>query len=1067
MNVVTEPHNSELPTTFDDYINRKKNRAASTREDLVASPNEELKSVRPVPRSQHSSRFTKICARCSLPINQGSLKALGKYYHEECFVCFDCGKVCKPKYFPFEDSSTKQLIPLCQQDYFKRNHLLCYVCDKPLRGVYYNAFGKLYDEEHFCCKICQEKCGVNTCFNYEDDLYCKYHFLKYFSNRCKGCQYPISDQYIEFPRGDEIHRWHPECYGIHKYWHVGMPPESVGLPPIEKVRLNERDSPIQEESHPNRAELERYVQSFSNLVSKTWSVLYRFEEETAVCISDMFQYLTSLDQLKGLKSTALFVLKIECLFKALDSLESLSFYNNPHTKSSSNEALEQSATESSEINTTSNNKEENTNLKYTKFPRNLSTKVMIYLQLLRKLSMATKDKDVNISSLMSVITGLAHFLKLLVRYGLNNALEYNKSTHAANALIKFLREIEKNEAIEENPFTRIDVSINATDCCAGCGKYVQEECIQFKESRWHRACFHCSNCEKHINLYDVADAAYNTKSKQVLCAHCALDDPDSSSGFKSVTKLAQLIFLLKIALVRSKAVMEIQLKNREVIRRSNSVKESISMQQTYIRTLNDIKRLKSRRQSVPLTSNKQEARKSRILETAEMDISKETQPTEKCLVIETDKSSQPTQENQNMFNSTKTLTLDDISRIVAAEQARELRPNAFAYFKKLKENDEEVVNISGKKSGIYFSELKIDDHRLIKLISLALLCCGKSPVLREDDAITKLIPPLPKEEKQSNGSFWLKMKIMMTKDSKKNSYSKVFGTPLDILTTQWGVDSDLGIGPTKIKIPILVDELVSSLRQRDMSVEGVFRKNGNIRKLRELAAAIDNNPSEVPDLSDENAVQLSALLKKFLRELPDPLLTFPLYQLWIKVAKIESDFERRKLFSLLYAMLPRANRNVAEVLFSFLHWTSSFSHIDSQMGSKMDIHNLSTVITPNILYQEGNSTPAAAVNSGVIHDTYNDAFAQNEGENYFLAIEVVDYLVNHNEDLSIVPKFMINLLQEVKLKSLSDFDLIRKFVKTQIDEGKVNYSEYETIGSVQMKKSASVAKVEIKRENLP
>lgn len=982
---------------------------------------ERLREVRPpLPHSQ-SSRMPKVCARCHESISRGSLKALGRYYHEDCFVCYDCGKICKPKYFPFENPKTKELIPLCQQDYFKRNNLLCFVCSKALRGVYYNAFGKLYDEEHFCCKICKEKCGVNTCFNYQDDLYCKYHFLKYFSNRCKGCQYPITDQYIEFPRGEEVHRWHPECYGVHKYWHVNLPPEAVGLPQIEHSDPGRIS--VNEDTNPSRADLERYVLSFSKLVSKTWSILYRFEEETAVCISDMFQYLTSFDQLKGLNSTALFVLKIECLFKALDSLDSLHAYTPFNNKSSISRSTTNdgskpedsySVTDSSDYSAT----------KYAKFPRNLSTKVMIYLQLLRKLSSASKEKDVNVSSLMSVITGVAHFLKLLVRHGLQTALERNKSAHSANALIKFLREIEKNELVEGDPFTLISVNINATDCCAACGKYIQEECIQFKGHRWHRSCFSCSACQRHIDPYGVADAAFNSRTDRALCAQCAVGDPDSSSGFKSVTKLSQLVFLLKIALVRSKAVMEIQLKNREALNRSNSVKESISMQQTYIRTLNDIKRLKSRRQSVPLASNNPGARRSRILETSEMDLNTASRPEDKCLVIQTDKSQQTETENQNMFNSTKTLTLDDISRIVAAEQARELRPNAFTYFKKLKDNDEDGINIVNKKSGVYYSELGAEDLYLIKLIALSLLTAAPVSLADDETFINNLVPLPPKSPKNSP-NFWSKMKTMMTKDVKKTGGRGVFGVPLDTLAIQWGAESDLGIGPSKIKIPIIIDELISSLRQLDMSVEGVFRKNGNIRKLRELSAAIDENPSEVPDLSKENAVQLSALLKKFLRELPDPLLTFPLYSLWIEIAKVESDLERHKFFGLLYALLPNYNRSVAEVLFSFLHWTSSFSHIDSQMGSKMDIHNLSTVITPNILYEQGNSSKQPTVNGGVIHSTYNDAFAQNEGENYFLAIEVVDYLINHNEDLSVVPKYMTSLLKDVKDKQLTGFDSVK------------------------------------------
>lgn len=65
-----------------------------------------------------------------------------------------------------------------------------------------------------------------------------------------------------------------------------------------------------------------------------------------------------------------------------------------------------------------------------------------------------------------------------------------------------------------------------------------------------------------------------------------------------------------------------------------------------------------------------------------------------------------------------------------------------------------------------------------------------------------------------------------------------------------------------------------------MSIEGIFRKNGNIRRLKDLTDAIDRDPSSV-DLSTDNPVQLAALLKKFLRELPDPLMTYKLHRLLI------------------------------------------------------------------------------------------------------------------------------------------------------------------------------------------
>lgn len=66
----------------------------------------------------------------------------------------------------------------------------------------------------------------------------------------------------------------------------------------------------------------------------------------------------------------------------------------------------------------------------------------------------------------------------------------------------------------------------------------------------------------------------------------------------------------------------------------------------------------------------------------------------------------------------------------------------------------------------------------------------------------------------------------------------------------------------------------------DMSVEGVFRKNGNIRRLKDLADAIDRGADNI-EMVSEGPVQIAALLKKFLRELPDPLLTFKLHRLFV------------------------------------------------------------------------------------------------------------------------------------------------------------------------------------------
>lgn len=67
-----------------------------------------------------------------------------------------------------------------------------------------------------------------------------------------------------------------------------------------------------------------------------------------------------------------------------------------------------------------------------------------------------------------------------------------------------------------------------------------------------------------------------------------------------------------------------------------------------------------------------------------------------------------------------------------------------------------------------------------------------------------------------------------------------------------------------------------------------------------------------------------------------------------------------------------------EVLFAFLGWTASFSHIDEESGSKMDIHNIATVMTPNILYPN-NKMPGV--------------------DDSFLAIEAVTSLLEYSDTM--------------------------------------------------------------------
>lgn len=93
-------------------------------------------------------------------------------------------------------------------------------------------------------------------------------------------------------------------------------------------------------------------------------------------------------------------------------------------------------------------------------------------------------------------------------------------------------------------------------------------------------------------------------------------------------------------------------------------------------------------------------------------------------------------------------------------------------------------------------------------------------------------------------------------------------------------------------------------------------------------------------------------------------------------------------------LLPKGNRDTVEVLFTFLKWVASFSHVDEETGNKMDLHNLATVISPNIF----RSSPSKASDTVRVES--------------FESIRVMDSLLEHQDEFYLVPDEFLPLLRD-------------------------------------------------------
>ena len=64
---------------------------------------------------------------------------------------------------------------------------------------------------------------------------------------------------------------------------------------------------------------------------------------------------------------------------------------------------------------------------------------------------------------------------------------------------------------------------------------------------------------------------------------------------------------------------------------------------------------------------------------------------------------------------------------------------------------------------------------------------------------------------------------------------------------------------------------------------------------------------------DSNPHDVASLLKQFLRELPEPLLTYDLYSAFIQSQMLEADEDRLQALLLLTLCLPDINRHTLQV----------------------------------------------------------------------------------------------------------------------------------------------------------
>ncbi|XP_058447133.1 rho GTPase-activating protein conundrum [Malaya genurostris] len=178
---------------------------------------------------------------------------------------------------------------------------------------------------------------------------------------------------------------------------------------------------------------------------------------------------------------------------------------------------------------------------------------------------------------------------------------------------------------------------------------------------------------------------------------------------------------------------------------------------------------------------------------------------------------------------------------------------------------------------------------------------------------------------------------------KRKEEGNVFGVSLNALVRR---DQQI-TGEDTTLVPLILQAILSQLRLRGAREEGILRVPGHKQKTETLYNEIEHSfyykPEKVEPLFKKAGVHdLSALLKRWLRELPQPLLANDLVHLFYQT-NVLPPHDQYKALAVLCQLLPHENRNTLRELLTFFRLV-----VDLQDSNKMSQQNVATIIAPSL-----------------------------------------------------------------------------------------------------------------------
>ncbi|TDH07269.1 hypothetical protein EPR50_G00104170 [Perca flavescens] len=211
-------------------------------------------------------------------------------------------------------------------------------------------------------------------------------------------------------------------------------------------------------------------------------------------------------------------------------------------------------------------------------------------------------------------------------------------------------------------------------------------------------------------------------------------------------------------------------------------------------------------------------------------------------------------------------------------------------------------------------------------------------------------------------------------------------------------------------IPIIVDSCLSFITQYGLGHEGIYRKNGARSRIKLLMDEFRNDARNVKlRIGDHFIEDVTDVLKRFFREVDDPVVMADLHPLWQDAAKIPQKSQRLDRYKEIIRSLPRVNRTTLAALISHLYRVQKCADLN-QMCTK----NLSLLFAPSLFQTDGKGEHEVKIVEDLI-DNFLYVFDIDEEHRTQIELEISLITTWKDTQLSQAGDLIIEVYLETKI----------------------------------------------------